>query len=179
MGTLSIKQQNEYGAFARFVGRLGTQDEWMSISSRPVPEPDLLCIHVTDGQIAFELVSLTDPAIAEVQAAGANAFQNAFCTSDPSERIVRNKLHKTYSTNARHIELLIYTDGQIITPDDVVVPTVLPWFDTISHPFKRVWFMGESETRCLWNASPLSQVAYPNASVHLGQAFGFHNKVKA
>ncbi len=153
MGTLGIKQQNEQAAFARFVGRLGTQNVWASISSRPEPEPDLLCIHETDGPIAFELVSLTDPVLAEVQAAGAKAFQNAFSTSDPSERIVRNKLHKTYSTNAHHIELLIYTDGQIITPDDAVIPTILPWFDAVSHPFKRVWFMGEFETRCLWNAN--------------------------
>jgi len=150
---LCTKQQKEQSAFARFVGRLGTQNEWVSISSRPVPEPDLLCIHAKDGAIAFELVSLTDPVIAEVQAAGVKAFQNSFSTSDPSEWIVRNKLHKSYSTNASHIELLIYTDGQIITPDDAVIPTVLPWFDAISHPFKRVWFMGEIETRCLWHAT--------------------------
>ena len=147
------KQQNEQSAFTRFVGRLGTENEWVSISSRPAPEPDLLCIHVKDGAIAFELVSLTDPFIAKVQAAGAKAVQNAFSTSDPSERIIRNKLHKKYSTEASRIELLIYTDGQIITPDDAVIPTVLPWFDAISHPFKRVWFMGEYETRCLWYAS--------------------------
>lgn len=150
---LGAKQRNEQIAFARFVGRLGTQNEWASISSRPEPEPDLLCIHTKNGAIAFELVSLTDPVIAKVQAAGAKAFQNAFSTSDPSERIVRNKLRKNYSTKACHIELLIYTDGQIITPDDVIIPTVLPWFDAISHPFKRAWFMGEFETRCLWHAS--------------------------
>jgi hypothetical protein len=153
MGTLNLKQQNEQAMFARFIGRLGTRNEWTSVSSRPEPEPDLLCIHAGQGSIAFELVSLTDPVLAEIQAAGAKAYKNAFSTSDPSERIVRNKLHKAYSTNARHIELLMYTDGQIITPDDVVIPTVLPWFDAISHPFKRVWFMGEFKTLCLWNAS--------------------------
>ena len=153
MGPLKVKQQNEQATFVQFVKRLGTQHEWASISSQPEPEPDLLCIQVTDGPIAYELVSLTDPVIAEVLAAGAKAIQNAFSTFDPAERIVRNKLHKTYRTKAHHIELLIYTDGRIITPDDVVIPTVLPWFDVISHPFKRVWFMGEFETRCLWNAN--------------------------
>lgn len=150
---LGTKQQNEQCAFARFVERLGTQNEWVSISSQPEPEPDLLCIHTKHGAIAFELVSLTDPHIAEVQASGPKAFHRAFYTSDPSERIVRNKLRKNYSTKASHIELLIYTDGQIITPEDAVIPIVLPWFDAISHPFKRVWFMGEFETRCLWQAS--------------------------
>jgi len=54
-----------------------------SVDSRPEPEPDLLCIHV-DGPVAFELVSLTDSAIAKMQAAGQKAHQDAFYTSDPA-----------------------------------------------------------------------------------------------
>lgn len=150
MEALNVKQQNEQYAFSRFVKRLGTQNEWMSIGSRPEPEPDLLCIHITNGPIAFELVSLTDPKIAEIQAAGEKARQEAFSTTDPSERIIRNKLKKSYRTSAHHIELLIYTDGQIITPDDVIIPTILPLIDAIPHPFKQVWFMGEFDTSCLW-----------------------------
>lgn len=153
MAPLTSKQQNEQAAFHRFIERLGMQDKWLSITSRPPPEPDLLCKHTLDGLIAFELVSLTDPAIAKVQASGSKAIKYAFSTSDPSERIIRNKLEKHYSSDATNIELLVYTDGQIITTDDCIIPTVLPLFDAISHPFKRVWFMGEFETRCLWNAS--------------------------
>ncbi len=153
MASPSIKQKSEQAAFARFVGRLGESDQWLSVSSRPEPEPDLLCIHATRGPVAFELVSLTDPSIAKIQAAGSKAWQEAFSTTDPSTRIVRNKLGKTYTSSARHIELLIYTDGQIITPDDMIVPTILPWFDAIAHSFSRIWFMGEVETRSLWNAT--------------------------
>lgn len=126
---------------------------WLSVSSRPEPEPDLLCVHASDGAIAFELVSLTDPTIAKVQAAGERARQNAFATSDPSQRIIRNKLHKKYTTSAKHIELLIYTDGQIFTPDDAIIPTIAPWLDAITHPFTCVWFMGERTTCRLWSAS--------------------------
>lgn len=126
---------------------------WLSVSSRPEPEPDLLCVHASDGAIAFELVSLTDPTIAKVQAAGERARQNAFATSDPSQRIIRNKLHKKYTTSAKHIELLIYTDGQIVTPDDAIIPTIAPWLDAITHPFTCVWFMGERTTCRLWSAS--------------------------
>ena len=49
---LSRKQQNEQAAFAEFVRRMGTQGDWLSVDSRPEPEPDLLCIHV-DGPVAF------------------------------------------------------------------------------------------------------------------------------
>jgi hypothetical protein len=155
MPSLTIKQKNEQAAFERFVNRLGQKSEWREVTSRPEPEPDLLCFHIHNGLVAFELVSLTDPKIAKVQAAGSEAHEVAFFTSDPSERIVRNKLHKSYATSASHIELLIYTDGQVITPDDVIVPTIQPWFDAIDHPFKRIWFVGEQETRCLWNATYL------------------------
>ena len=153
MATLTIKQQNEQRAFVQLVERLGTRGEWLNIESRSEPEPDLLCTHKINGPIAFEVVSLTDPAIAELQAAGLKAFQGAFSTSDPSERIIRKKLHRNYKTSASQIELLVYTDGQLITSDDGIIPTILPWFDAISHPFKRIWFMGELEVRCLWNAS--------------------------
>ncbi len=118
---LSRKQQNEQTAFAEFVRRMGTHGDWLSVDSRPEPEPDHLCIHV-DGPVAFELVSLTDSAIAKVQAAGPKAHQDAFYTSDPAEEIIRKKLRKKYTTSAEHIELLIYTNRQIITPTDEVVP---------------------------------------------------------
>lgn len=152
--TLTVKQRNEQLAFARFAHRMGTNGLWISVTNRPAGEPDLLCVHVTDGSVAIELVSLTDPNIARVQAAGPKAYEDAFYTSDPSERIVRDKLSKKYASSVERIELLIYTDGQIILPDDAIIQTILPLFDALPHPFNRVWFMGQSETCCLWNASP-------------------------
>lgn len=156
---LNVKQQNERETFLRFVERIGTRDQWGSVTSMPEPAPDLQCKHVVYGPIAFELVSLTDPKLAKVQAAGRGAWLDAFFTSDPSRDIVRKKLRKRYESNARHIELLIYTNGRIVTPDDVIIPVLLPWFDAVSHPFKRVWFMGESETCCLWDAVQVNSYA--------------------
>lgn len=148
--SLISKQQNEQAVFAEFSRRTGTEIAWVSVQSRPEPEPDLLCTHTQDGPIAFELVSLTDPEIAKVQAAGPNARQDAFSTADPTDRIIRNKLTKKYMTSACRIELLIYTDNQIITPDDAIVPTLVSLLDNTAHLFERVWFMGERTTCCLW-----------------------------
>jgi hypothetical protein len=134
------------------VRRMGTEREWSDVSSRPEPEPDLLCTHKIDGPIAFELLSLTDPELAEVQAAGTKARQEAFCTADPSVRIIRDKPKKKYKSSSQHMELLVYVTGRIITPDDVIVPTIVPWFDAIEHQFRRVWFMGEDATCRLWEA---------------------------
>jgi len=153
MSVLTNKQLNEQQAFARFANRVGSAQQWVAVSSRPEPEPDLLCIHAEYGAIAFELVSLTDPEIASIQAAGPRARTDAFSSNDPSERIIEKKLGRSYETSAQYIELLMYTDGQIITPDDVIIPTVRPLLELHKHPFKRVWFMGERETCCLWPAN--------------------------
>jgi hypothetical protein len=149
---LSDKQKNEQAVFEKFVLRSGARPDWLSIESRPEPEPDLLCHHVTAGPIAFELVSLTDQKIAEIQAAGTKAIQSAFFTSDPTERIIVKKLGRKCRTSASKITLLIYTDGQIITPDDVIIPTIIPLLDTIEHQFNHVWFMGEHETCLVWSS---------------------------
>ena len=141
---------NEREAFRRFVENLQQSADWGEVASRPEPEPDLLCIHVHRGPVAFELVSLVDPEIAKVFAAGPKARIEAFLTSDSSERIVRKKLEKTYTTNAPGIELLVYTDGRTILPDDGIIPTLMPLFGAHSHPFKRIWFMGEHQTCQLW-----------------------------
>src|ERR1035437_5072600 len=150
---LTSKQENEQAAFAKFARCMGMESVWLRVGSRPEPEPDLLCVHASDGPIAFELVSLTDPTIAQVQAAGPKARKDAFSTSDPSERIICNKLRKTYTTSAKRIELLVYTDGQIITPDDAIITTMLPWLEAMTHPFFCVWFMGERTTCRLWSPS--------------------------
>lgn len=151
MTQFNRKQLEEQAVFRRFAERLGQGPDWIEVASRPEPEPDLLCCHATRGPIAFELVSLTDPEIARVLAAGPRARKDAFSTADPSERIVRAKLKKCYETSTREIDLLIYTDGRLITPDDVVIPTILPWLDATSHPFRSIWFMGEHECRLLWD----------------------------
>jgi hypothetical protein len=146
------KSREEKKAFQLFAERLGTRHEWLTIESRKPPEPDLLCVHVENGSVAFELVRICDSNIAKVLAVGAKAHQAAFYAGDPSEQIIRKKLQKTYST--RDPELLIYSEGVVITPDDVIIPTILPLFDAIPHPFRKVWFMGEKEVRCLWSANP-------------------------
>ncbi len=148
----SEKARKEREAFQLFAERLGLRHEWLSIESRKPDEPDLLCVHVKEGPIAFELVRICDPNIAQVLAAGPKTHQGASSTADPSERIVRKKLKKTYVT-PHPMELLIYSEGVVISPDNVIIPTILPWFDAIRHSFRKIWFMGENVVGCLWAAS--------------------------
>lgn len=150
MDSESEKAREEREAFQRFVERSKTSHDWLSIESRKPKEPDLLCLHRETGSVAFELVRICDPNIAKILAAGDEAHQIGFFTGDPSERIIRNKLTKTYVT-PHPMELLIYSEGVVITPDDVIIPTILPWFNAMSHSFRRAWFMSEMAVRCIWS----------------------------
>jgi len=152
MRSEATKGIEEIDAFRRFIERSQTLIDPASIEKRAPPEPDLLCRHATEGLVAFELANLCDPELAKVVAAGPNARTDAFSTSDPSARIVRNKLQKTYST-MHPVELLVYADGPIITPDDVIIPTIRPILESVDGPYRRAWFMGEHCTCLLWQAS--------------------------
>jgi len=145
------KAQEEIDALRRFIARSGVSLDASTIEKRTPPEPDLLCQGV-EGPIAFELANLCDGEIAKVLAAGARARTDAFYTADPSEAIVRRKLSLTYETHYP-IELLLYTDGRIITPDDVIIPTVTPILESRDGPYRKAWFMGEEATCLLWEAS--------------------------
>lgn len=138
-------------AFRAFVHR--TEDDgWIKVEPMVPPAPDLLCEHMQRGHVAFELVSITDPIIAKVDAGYAPVSVSTFTTSDPSERIIRKKLHRSYEMS-HPIELLIYTDGLVITPDDTIIATILPWIGSVEHAFRRVWFMGEHHVASIWSAA--------------------------
>jgi len=139
------KQRDEQATFARFIQRLDSHNEWAGISSRPEPEPHLLCIHLTEGPIAFQLLSLTDPTIAEIQAA-----------PEALDHLIQNTFNKAYDTDALHIELLLHTGNRITTPDDAIIPILTPLFESMPHPYKRVWFMGEQTTCNLWQTNQVS-----------------------
>jgi len=63
-------------------------------------------------------------------------------TSDPSKRITKNKLSKKYNVPFP-VELLLYKEHPIITPDDVIIPTIKPVCQ-IRHNYTRIWFMGST-----------------------------------
>ena len=151
MRSEATKGLEETEVLCRFIERSQIPIDPATIQKRSPPEPDLICNHLAEGTIAFELVNLCDPELAKVAAAGANTRTDAFSTSDPSARIVKNKLTKTYAS-AQPIDLLIYADGPLITPDDVIIPTIRPILDSSVSPFRKVWFMGERCTCLLWQA---------------------------
>ena len=151
MSSEAQKSEIELRVFAGFVKISGLPIDLASVEKRLPPEPDLLCVHATEGAVAFELVELCDPNLARALAAPRpNADGVEYIrTSDPSWTIVLKKLRKTYQTE-RPVELLCYTDGRIITPPDVIRPTLEPLLGSFRHTFARAWLMAEGEVYSLW-----------------------------
>jgi hypothetical protein len=144
------KEEAEHDTFLRFAALRGESGAWISVENRPPPEPDLLCQHLDLGPVAFELVSITDSTIAQIHAGHNPTGQSAFLTSDPTERIIRKKLGRSYSSS-HPVELLVYSDQLVVTPEDAIVAVAIRWLGAKDHPFRKAWFMGEEVAREIWS----------------------------
>lgn len=151
MSSEAQKSEVELRVFADFVRLTGLPINLASLEKRLPPEPDLLCLHNHEGKIAFELVELCDPNLARALASlrpNSDGVES-ISTSDPSWAIVLKKLRKKYQTQSP-VELLCYTDGRIITPPDVIRPTLEPLLGSYRHTFARAWLMSEGKVYPLW-----------------------------
>ena len=152
MSSEAQRSEVELRVFADFLQLAGLPINPATVEKRPPPEPDLLCVHDQEGKVAFELVELCDPNLARALASPRpNADGVEYIrTSDPSWTIVLNKLRKTYKTE-HPVELLCYTDGRIITPPDVIRPTLVPLLSSYRHTFSRAWLLSKGEVYSLWS----------------------------
>jgi hypothetical protein len=146
MRTEHKKGIDEIAVFFRFLKEANLPVAPESVEKRVPPEPDLVCVHASEGAVAFELVELCDSNLAR---AFAKADDGYIRTSDPSARIVAKKLRRKYRTTLP-VELLCYTAGRIITPDNVILPTIKPFLRSWRHTFRRAWLLGRKGVYPIW-----------------------------
>jgi hypothetical protein len=152
MSSEADKAQVEFRVFAEFIALARLPIRMESVKKRLPPEPDLLCCHEREGKVAFELVELCDSNLARAlsdprPSAGGVEYVR---TSDPSWAIVLKKLRTKYDTNYP-IELLCYTNGRIITPSNVIRPTLETLLGSYRHTFCKAWLMSKGEIFSLWD----------------------------
>jgi hypothetical protein len=143
-----VKGERELAVFLRFLEASRLPIDRNSVEKRSPPEPDILCTHQSEGKIAFELVEMCDPRFAR---SIAKASEGYLRTSDPSANIISKKLRKKYETDAP-IELLCYTVGRIVTPDNVILPTIGPYLRSWRHTFRKAWLLGRKGIYVVWDA---------------------------
>lgn len=151
MGSEREKGIREVVIFRRFLDLAQLPVDRASIEKRVPPEPDILCTHSNRGRLAFELAELCDPNIAQLVDKARTGEADAIWTADPSRRILMKKLRTNYKT-AFPVELLCYTDGRIVTPDDVILPTLRPILEAWNGVFVQAWFLGEEKVHLLWGS---------------------------
>ena len=63
-------------------------------------------------------------------------------SADPSRDVLRKKLKKKYHTEYP-VELLCYTAGRTISPDDVILAEIRLLIEANSGEFRRVWLFAD------------------------------------
>jgi len=138
------KAEFERKIFSAFADRLAWPHNDVIVQSRPEPEPDIEYTS-TQGSIAFELVEICDSTLAHQFALirdGGSVTSN--WTSDPTPQVITRKLNKKYVCE-HPIELLCYWNAMTISTDDLVSEEIHRALNAVTnHPFRRVWYFGES-----------------------------------
>ena len=135
--------------FTDFVKAAGLPIDVTSIEKRMPQEPDLRCLHRDEGPIAYELVEICDPNLAEIFAAPVEKVPAYVRTADPSASIIRKKLRCEYQTDLP-IYLLMYTAGRVITPANVILPTVRPCLESWRNVFRGAWLFDGGAVHRVW-----------------------------
>ena len=140
----------EVAVFLRFLEASHLPIYRNSVEKRFPPEPDILCTHQSEGAVAFELVEMCDSRLASSIAKASDGYLR---TSDPSPNIMSKELRKKYETDVQ-IELLCYTAGRIVTPDDVILQMIKLYLRTWRHTFRRAWLLGrKGGVYVVWGAN--------------------------
>ena len=151
MGTEQEKAVVELAVFGEFISKAGISIDPKSVSKPGTPsEPDIFCTLSSGEQVAYELVEICSSDIAATLSRIRNGGAAGLATSDPTEKTLRQKLHKTYKTNLP-IELLCYTNGRTVSPDDLILSEARRWANAIDGPFRKVWLLGETGVYEVWS----------------------------
>lgn len=150
MGARS-KDDEEVAVFSSFAEAAKLSLDLRTVKKRQPPEPDIRAWLESEGPVAYELTELCDPDLARLIAKPEEAHGAFLWTADPSSRIVKKKLLMQYQTDCP-VELLCYTNGPIVTPDDVLIPTLRSLLECRSGCFRRAWLFGETGAHEIWSA---------------------------
>lgn len=138
------KATYEMEVFAAFLKKAPVEIDRSSIRNGDpnLGEPDVVCRSSAGMEVGYELGRLIDPNLAQVVNRWEPQNAEYVRTTDSSSDIARRKIKKSYSVNFP-VELLLYKEYPMITPDNVIIPTLEPVF-SVNHTYARVWFMGDS-----------------------------------
>ena len=153
MSTEQEKGKIELAVFNEFIDKANIPVNPASINkSGLASEPDIFCALSSGEELAFELVEICASDIAGAMSKIKKGGVVNVATTDPTDKILRQKMDKKYKTN-RPIELLCYTNGRTVTPDETILNQAQLWADAMDGPFRKVWLLGELGVYLVWEAN--------------------------
>jgi hypothetical protein len=153
MGTEQRKAEVELAVFREFISKAGIGIDSASVRKHDGrSEPDISCTLSIGEQVAYELVEICSSDIAATFNKLRDGGAAGVVTSDPTEKTLRKKLHKTYQSTLP-VELLCYKNGRTVSPDDQIYSETQLWVNAIDGPFRKVWLLGEKGVYEVWSAS--------------------------
>ena len=148
------KAEFERTVFLKFIEKANLPIDRNSVVSRLPPHPDIRCRHVHEGYIAFELTELCDRQLAETigRINKKRAVDATFMwTSDPTEARVRKKLLNKRYVSDHPMELLCYTNGRTVSPDDLMFAKIQDAISAHGYGcFRRVWLFAGELCKVAW-----------------------------
>jgi hypothetical protein len=145
-----LKAARERAIFTQFAQAARPDIDPATIESREPREPDIACATLDGERLAFELAELCPPAVAkavgdDIKRGGVRA--SAVLTEDPTRSVLLKKLRKRYPSSVGPVDLLLYADGRLVTPDDMALDVIRATVDGAADghgPFRSVWYFGET-----------------------------------
>ena len=144
------KGELELQIFRRFLAVASLPYDAKTAKKRNPPEPDILCAHVKEGPVAFELVEICDPNFAQSVFLAPKGGPTYLRTTDPTQHVLRKKIRRKYQTDYP-IELLCYTQGRVITPINVIVPRMRAVLHSSRTPFRCAWLFSRNQVQQVWS----------------------------
>ncbi len=136
------KGKIEVEVFKRFAKVAGLN---VSSVEKQLPEggiPDLKCI-IDNEIVYFELAEACSQDIAKALATTESKDEPIYVeVKNYSTDIYRKKIKKTYSVS-EPVELLIYTAGRSILPDEVILENLQNSARYGKGQFRKIWYFGE------------------------------------
>lgn len=116
-------------------------------------QPDFVCRTLSGEEIAFELTAVCSEEVAKLIARAVVGKEvSATYTVDPTERIVRQKMHKVYDTQLP-VELVCYWDARVVSTEEMILEKIHRTANSGPNPFRRVWFHGENAVYLVFEVS--------------------------
>jgi len=153
------KEAEELSVFREFTKAAALSAEAPE-NARP-PHPDIRC-KIDGNDYWFELGRITDTNLAkEISGGWKNGPKPfSFLQEEPFARIIKQKAEKTYQTEGRPVDLVLYFDQQ--PPDRIALQRHLRKHAdalgglTRTGPFSRVWIYDGWSKTVLWRMNPLA-----------------------